>query len=498
MTAATDDAKPRVVFQNDEVAYLQSFAWSPDGEQILTLVIRKDSTAQIALIAVTDGSMQVLKSLDWRYPSKLSLSPDGRYVAYDPPVRQDSPDRDIFILSVNGGRETPLLEHPAVDYGPVWTPEGDAIVFASDRSGKTGLWAIHVEKGTPVGAPQLVKPDMGKVAPLGFSRDGSYYYGVSGETEDVYVADLDPQTAALSGEPTRLIERFVGSNLAGAWSPDGRQLAYVSRRGPGPVEGPGSMAVVIRSLATGEEREFFSSLTLSRRRPIVRWFPDSQSLLLYADDNRGRHALHRMDAQTGTHTLARTGLGTPGYVFQPPALSPDGRTVYFIDRHEDDGGTRSIMSYDLDTDRLAELYRSPTALLSLALSKDGTRLAFLTSERHNGFSVIPTRGGTPKEIFREGELYISVAAQSLEWTHDDRFILFIRRQEDGAAVTGGELWRVPSEGGEPQRVLSMDGLAFPNVGPDGRQLAFTASQQGSSAVWVMENVLPQLRDGSGR
>ena len=380
----------------------------------------------------------------------------------------------------------------------MWTPDGDAIVFASDRSGKTGLWAIHVEEGTPVGAPQLVKPDMGKVVPLGFSRDGSYYYGVSGQTEDVYVAELDPQTAALSGEPTRLIERFVGSNLAGAWSSDGRQLAYVSRRGPGPpVEGPGSMAVVIRSLENGEEREFFSSLTLNRRRPIVRWFPDSQSLLLYANDNRGRHALHRMDAHTGTTTLVRTGLGTPGYVFQPPALSPDGRTVYFIDRHEDDTGTRSIMFYDLETDRLAELYRSPTALLSLALSKDGTRLAFLTSERHNRFSVIPTRGGTPREIFREAEFY-SVAAQSLEWTYDDRFILFIRRQEDGGTVTGEELWRVPSESGEPQKLLSMNGLAFPSVGPSGRRLTFTASQEGSSAVWVMDNLLPQLPAGSGQ
>ena len=257
------------------------------------------------------------------------------------------------------------------------------------------------------------------------------------------------------------------------------------------------MAIVIRSLETGEEREFFSSLTLSRRRPIVRWFPDSQSLLLYADDNRGRHALHRMDARTGTHTLARTGLGTPGYVFQPPALSTDGRTVYFIDRHEEDTGTRSLMAYDLDTDRLAELYRSPTPLLSLALSKDGTRLAFLTSERHNGFSVIPTRGGTPREIFRESEFY-SVAAQSLEWTHDDRFILFIRRQDDGAAVRGEALWRVPSEGGAPQQVLSMNGLAFPSVGSNGRQLAFTASQQDSSDIWVMQNVLSQLRDWSGR
>ena len=57
-------------------------------------------------------------------------------------------------------------------------------------------------------------------------------------TRDVYTAELNPQTAEVSTPPTHLTERFVGSNLAGAWSPVGQRFAYFSQRGPLP--GPGS------------------------------------------------------------------------------------------------------------------------------------------------------------------------------------------------------------------------------------------------------------------
>lgn len=480
-----------MVLHNEEVRYLQPFAWSPDGKQILTLVTRRDGTHQIVLIAVSDGSMRILKSLGWRYPIKMGFSPDGRTVAYDVPVRPDSADRDIFILSVDGRREIPLVQHPAIDYGPVWTPDGKAVLFASDRRGNTDLWAIQVAEGKPQGMPRLLKPDMGNVMPLGFSRDGSYYYGVRTGTEDVHVAELNPQTAELSRPPTRLTERFVGSNLAGAWSPDGRQVAYVSRRSP-LLEAPGSMAVVIRSLETGVERDFFSALSLSGFRPVIRWFPDGQSLLLAASDNRGRQSLHRMNVQTGTITLVGTGLGTPGFMFQPPAISADGRTVYYF-RVNVETRTQSIMAYDIDTGRENEVFRSTQGLLSLALSKNGERLAFLTSIPDNTLYLMQAGGGTPRELLRRERDDERVSPNGIEWTHDDRFILLVRSRQNEPAATRDQLWRIPSDGGEPQKVFSMEGLSFPSVDPDGRRLVFTAGQRALSDVWVMENVLPQLK-----
>jgi len=254
----------------------------------------------------------------------VGFSPDGRYIAYDAPVRQDSPDRDLFILSVDGRQEVPLVQHPAIDYAPVWTPDGTRILFLSDRSGAHGLWIIQVAEGKPQGSPDLLKADMGAIWPIGFSRDASYYYGMATGTRDVYTAELDPQTAEVSTPPTHLTERFVGSNLAGAWSPDGQRFAYFSQRGP--LQGPGSTAVVIRSLDTGTEQEFFSNLEF-RRSPAVRWFPDGRSLLLATMDNRGRDGLHRMDAQTGLVTPIGEALIAHFAWGSLPCISPDGRTV---------------------------------------------------------------------------------------------------------------------------------------------------------------------------
>ncbi|MFQ5926860.1 MAG: hypothetical protein ACE5MH_05435, partial [Terriglobia bacterium] len=106
---ALDGSSPRVLYQNPEVEYLVPAAWTPDGNHILALFRKKDRTNQIVLVATADGSVRVLKTLDWRYPLKMRLSPDGRFVVYDFPPKEDAPERDIFLLATDGSREVPLV-----------------------------------------------------------------------------------------------------------------------------------------------------------------------------------------------------------------------------------------------------------------------------------------------------------------------------------------------------------------------------------------------------
>src|SRR5690606_23807096 len=50
----------------------------------------------------------------------------------------------------------------------------------------------------------------------------------------------------------------------------------------------------------------------------------------------------------------------------------------------------------------------------------------------------------------------------------------------------GDLWSVPSEGGQAQRLTSHGGLdAEPVFSPDGKQLAFTSRRDGSTQVYIM-------------
>ena len=82
---AEKGAQSKVLLHSEEFVYAEPFAWSPDGREIFAILTRTDLTHQIVAISAATGSLRTLKSLEWRWPGKLSLSPDGRYIAYDAP-----------------------------------------------------------------------------------------------------------------------------------------------------------------------------------------------------------------------------------------------------------------------------------------------------------------------------------------------------------------------------------------------------------------------------
>ncbi|MEE8200589.1 MAG: hypothetical protein V3R29_05400, partial [Candidatus Acidoferrales bacterium] len=491
-----DGSGPRLLYQNEELTYLIPRAWSPDGRDILALFRRNDGTSQIALVSTADGSARVLKSLEWRWPrGQQSFSPDGRYIAYDSPTRQDSPEHDIFLLSTDGSREIPLVEHPADDFVLGWAPDGKRVLFASDRMGTLGAWAIPVAHGKPQGSPELVKPDMGQgVFAMGFTRKGSYYYETHTVISDVYVVTLDPATGKLAGAPKKVSESFVGSNYGPDWSPDGQYLSYVRRRENDPSGFPerGS-TIVIRSLQTGEERELSPKL-----QDLLgpRWSPDGRFLLIPGTDPKtSRWGLFRMDPQTGD--VAALVESRPGSWMVMPEWSPKGEAIFYM-LHEDSelpAKKESIVMRNLKTGQEKKLY-SASHIHAWALSPDGRQLVFTEQATRPGeqwtvLKVMPASGGEPRELLRLPE---SEYVDWLEWTVDGRHVFFTRSEALSPVAHNRPipLWRMPAEGGEPDRMeLAMQGLRQMRFHPDGRRIAFTDGHL-KVEVWVMENFLPEL------
>ncbi len=70
----------------------------------------------------------------------------------------------------------------------------------------------------------LVKPNLGRFLPMGFTRKGAFYYGLRAGTEDAYVATLDLATGNLLKSPAPVSQRSPGANRSPDWSPDGRRL----------------------------------------------------------------------------------------------------------------------------------------------------------------------------------------------------------------------------------------------------------------------------------
>ena len=384
-------SRPRVLVSNPEVPRLRPFAWSPDGKQILTLFARKDGTNQIVLVSVTDGSVRVLKSLEWRWPYRMSFSPDGRYIAYDAPRRQDSPEREILVLATDGSRESLLVAGPADYRFPFWTPDGSAILFASYSSGTLDQWLIPVARGIAQGSPKLIKENVGPIQPLRFTTDGNYYYNLlTGHSLDVYIAALDSATGQPLGAPALVSDRLRGSNTLPEWSPDGQHLAYLPRRG-GPESGEPYDIITIRSLETDQERELTPQLAFLEDTRL-RWSPDGRSFLVSGEENDGHRGLYQIDAQTGevTPIVVTSGDGFRRNRWHAE-WSIDGKAIFYV--YDEDGNSCEIRIHDMETGEERLLYRAvwpdnmngpavPVHLANLALSSDGRWLAFGVGGNH--------------------------------------------------------------------------------------------------------------------
>lgn len=481
-TIGMDGSNARVLYSNKETNFIQPFDWSPDGKHILAVRNQPDRTTWIVLFSVADGSFRTLKPLDGRYPRKMSFSPDGRYIAYDLPTREDVRTHDIFLLSADASREIPLVTHPAHDSVIGWTPDGKSLLFASDRTGGMSIWAIQVADGKAQGLPELVKRDVGRLDnSLGFTRDGAYFYGLRPGLIDVYTAELDPASGKLLSPPAQLGERFIGSNGKPVWSPDGQYLAYISERGP--VRNV-LRTIVIRSVKTGEERDVPAKQYLDTR--YVQWFPDNRTLFVPGLDSKKKLvAFYRIDSQTGEASLLIQGGDGRA------ALAPDGETVFYQLRDADSKHAR-IMARELRTQQDKEIYRLPTPqgwFMHLAVSPDGRHLAFFESDGNVNvrLKTMPISGGEPRELLRGEQGKEIFGGAGIAWEPDGQHLLIVK---GGVLNPKRELCRIATASGQLQSLgIAMEGLELPTIHPDGRRIAFSAGTP-KFEVWVMENFLP--------
>jgi len=479
-----DESKPRVLYSNPpELGLLSPREWSQDGKCILAVHRKEcaDETRDIVLASVADSSIRVLKSVDRCRLKRMSLSPDGRYVIYDYLQSEDSPDRDIFLMATDGSYETTLVEHPANDFAPFWAPDGNRIVFASDRSGSMGIWILGVADGKPKGSPQLVKQNLNGMKPFGLTQDGSYYYRLITGTGDVYIAALDPETGEVVTPPTKAVQSFEGLNYHPAFSPDGKYLAYVSLR---PRGSDYSTVLVIRSLETGEERVFSPEHILIGSYPC--WSPDGRSILTFVLGRTNKVDIYQIDTDTGAATPVILGDEQGRIVQMPLARSPDGNRIFFM---RQSGGIMSIRVYDFETEREwkpdFQLACGEGYGAGVALSPDGQQLTFVVScDDEWSIQISPSSGGDTREVLRVRK---GSGGQGAMWTPDGRHLLFGKRKDEAF-----ELWRISVEGGEPQKLgLTMNGFSNLSFHPDGRRIAFTGPDTGHGGeIWAIENFLP--------
>jgi Tol biopolymer transport system component len=470
----TDGSDQRLLFRDADARSINVADWTEDGSRILVGIEKFDATVELAYVPVDGGAPEVIVSLNpgEPVPGGIAISPDGRFIAYDVPSELDGFEHDIYVMSGDGGAPVPLVEDDADDRLLAWSLDGTEILFASDRTGTVDIWSLPVSNGIPQEVPRVVKHNVGQLTPIGFARDGSYYFGVRHSDCHVYVASLDSETGELAGPHRKVAPavRHTGTD----WSPDGRRLAFVT-----PSRGvlPDNWAVTVRTLATGDERRFTlpAEGVLHQLRPL--WSPDGQRLIAKGWERNAwpRVGVYAVAVETGEVTKL---FSTPDWWQRSidwVNWSADGGAVLFA-------GDSGIVMHDLTSGRETYLLSS-SAGGRLAPSPDGRWLAFgaYDPETETDALVVVSLPGREHRVLAEAAppTYIWPPA----WTPDSRHLIY---------QSNDQLWRISVHGGEPQSLGTLAPLKHGRGGlsihPDGDRIAFVACGARRSEVWVIENL----------
>ncbi len=360
-------------------------------------------------------------------------SPDGRTIAVvvARPDLKANLDRSAIWLVDSTGQAPPrqLTAGQNSDRMPRWSPDGRQLAFVSNRSGTDQVWVIPTDggearllAGEEAGVGPVATDDF--YAALEWSPDGSQVAFVAqepappqpgGGEEDPYATDarvvgrsdgegygeirrLHVYSVPAAGGPARLLTPGDYHSGDFRWSPDGRQIAFVSNRSGDEEAVRGSIDknfdLWLLDVASGETRQ----LTTNPGPDIgPRWSPDGQSIAYTSVPRCGSHRdvfqLTIISAEGGAGRCLTEQEGPHVDRLHDACWSPDGRAIYCTAARR---AANVILAVPADATAPARTVVGGDYLCEWAtLSPDGKRLAFTIQgpDRPPELYVAPAEGG---------------------------------------------------------------------------------------------------------
>lgn len=203
---------------------LGNYDVSPDG-RLLAYSANKGEQWSVYVRDLKTKRERVLVKSDQSVMNP-EFSPDGKWIAVQSDFEGDE-NFNIYVVPAKGGEARKLTDTPADSAFPRWSPDGSKIAFLSNRDrDRDNVFVMDAGGGEP---RQLTHVDdiVGEIAWRPEGRSVSFTAGV-GTGDWVGLVDLESRVERLVAFPDS--ENSIGGDLGRPrpWSPDGRELAFVS------------------------------------------------------------------------------------------------------------------------------------------------------------------------------------------------------------------------------------------------------------------------------